>query len=119
MPVRLFLGLNSHELGAWPDGDTQLAMTSSGDVRLGPRTRLSFPSAPPHHGQFVRGNGEGAFFEGLFLYSRTSFFTCSSVFAVADRPTHRPTEKRTSPSVAWRSRRRSSRAQMSVAARPS
>src|SRR5687767_13106766 len=98
MPSLLFFGLNSHVLGGSPAGDTQLTTTSSGAARLGASTMLSRPRGPPHQGQFVSGNGDDAVFDALFLYSMTSFFTCSIVLAVADRPTHSPTEKRTSPS---------------------
>ncbi len=75
--------------------------------------------AVPHQGQVVSGKGEWA--RGLlsFLYSVICLATCSSVLAVAERPTHRPMEKRTSPSRLGSFWRSTSSAQMSVAARPS
>jgi hypothetical protein len=63
----LFLGANAQSLGGWPDVDTQLAMTSSGEVLFGASTRLSRPRVRPHQGQLGRGNGDGAVFEALFL----------------------------------------------------
>ena len=80
---------------------------------------LSLPSAPPHHGQLVSGNGDDAVFDALFLYSMTAFLACSMVLAVAERPTQRPTEKRTSPSFSGACFRSRSSAHTSVAARPS
>ena len=61
-------------------------------------SRLSRLSGFPHHGQSVRGNGEGGVREGLFLYSVIVSATSFSVFAVAERPTHSPTAKRVWPS---------------------
>ena len=62
--------------------------------------------------------GRDAVGEVLFLYSLMSKSTCSSVFAVAERPTHSPSENRTSPSSGCSPRSRSS-AHTRVAARPS
>ena len=61
------MNLKAQSLGGSPDGVTQLTITSSGLVRLGPSTRLSRPRRRPHHGQFVSGNGDDALFEALFL----------------------------------------------------
>src|SRR3954465_3223894 len=80
--------------------DFQLAQPTSTSLGLvlPPLSSKLWPvSRSPHHGQSASGNGDGALGEVAFWYSTMRSATSLSVLAVAERPTHSPMAKRTSP----------------------
>src|SRR3972149_2836072 len=88
-PSGFRLGLKSQSRSRHP------ATTSVGDFLLGLSMKLSGPSLARHHGQWVSGKGDDGFFAELVLYSVSFSPTSVMVLAVALRPTHSPTAKRT------------------------